>query len=300
MGVRCGRVNLTHMDDYSRVERMLRHLEAERLGQPSVADLARRVGVGEAQVHRLFRRWAGVTPKDFLQALTAEDAKRRLRESASVLEAALGAGLSGPGRLHDLLVSLEAATPGEFKSGGEGLEFGWGFAPTPFGPATLGWSPRGLAHLAFVEEPVPAEVPVRLASDWSAARFRRDDAAAAAWARRIFMGEGVSPDPRAGGLRAHVRATPFQLQVWRALLRVPEGAVTTYGRIAAAIGRDGAARAVGTACGANPVGFLIPCHRVIRETGVVDGYRWGTPRKRLLLAVEACRNPRGAGVPPTA
>lgn len=291
MGAGPGAANLSDMDDYSRVERMLRHLEAERLDQPSVADLSRVAGVGEAQVHRLFQRWAGVTPKDFLQALTAEDARRRLQEASgvSVLDTALGVGLSGPGRLHDLMVSLEAASPGEIKSGGAGLEVVWGLAETPFGPATLGSSPRGLAHLAFVEEPVSGAVPARLASDWPAARFRRDDAAAAAWAGTLFR---RGSEGGGSGLRAHVRATPFQLQVWKALLRVPEGAVTTYGRIASAIGREGAARAVGTACGANPVGFLIPCHRVIRETGVVDGYRWGTPRKRILLAVEAGRGAR--------
>jgi AraC family transcriptional regulator of adaptative response/methylated-DNA-[protein]-cysteine methyltransferase len=272
------------MNDYTRVESLLRHLEAARLEQPSVADLARLSGVGETQVHRLFQRWAGITPKDFLQCLTVEDAKRRLRASASVLDTALEVGLSGPGRLHDLMVTVEAASPGEFKDGGAGRRVGWGAASTPFGMASIGWTERGLTHLAFIDAEPADEVPQRLREDWPAATWQRDDVRAAHWAACIFP-------PRAShasrGLRAHVRATPFQLQVWRALLRIPEGSVTTYGRIAAALGREGAGRAVGTACGANPVGFLIPCHRVIRGTGAVDGYRWGTPRKRILLACEA-------------
>lgn len=277
------------MNDYARVESLLRHLEAARLEQPSVSDLARLAGVGETQVHRLFRRWAGITPKDFLQCLTVEDAKRRLRASSSVLDTALEVGLSGPGRLHDLMVTVEAASPGEFKDGGAGRRIGWGAVSTPFGPATVGWTERGLTHLAFIDaEPVDG-VPQRLREDWPAASWHRDDDGAAQWASRIFPARGSGSS---GGLRAHVRATPFQIQVWRALLRIPEGSVTTYGRIAAALGREGAARAVGTACGANPVGFLIPCHRVIRETGAVEGYRWGTPRKRILLACEAAATPR--------
>jgi len=269
------------MNDYARVEAMIRHLEANRLSQPSLGELAEAAGLGETQVHRLFRRWAGVTPKEFLQCLTLEDAKRRLRESASVLEAALDSGLSGPGRLHDLLVTVEAASPGEFKSGGRGLRISWGSAESPFGPCTVGWNARGIAHLAFHELETVREVPDGLRAQWPAAELVRDDAGAAERAAGIFRDGGVN-----GGLRAFVRATPFQLQVWRALLQVPEGAVTTYGRLADLIGRPGAARAVGTACGANPVGYLIPCHRVIRETGAVDGYRWGTARKRILLARE--------------
>jgi AraC family transcriptional regulator of adaptative response/methylated-DNA-[protein]-cysteine methyltransferase len=275
---------LEAMNDYARVESLLRHLEAARLEQPSVSDLARLAGVGETQVHRLFQRWAGITPKDFLQCLTVEDAKRRLRASTGVLDTALEVGLSGPGRLHDLMVTLEAASPGEFKDGGAGRSVGWGVVSTPFGRATVGWTERGLTHLAFTDADPSAEVPQRLRDDWPKATWLRDDDRAAQWAVRIFPERGSDPS---GGLRAHVRATPFQIQVWRALLRIPEGALTTYGRIAAALGREGAARAVGTACGANPIGFLIPCHRVIRETGAVDGYRWGTPRKRILLAYES-------------
>ena len=280
------------MNDYARVEAMIRHLEDHRLSQPSLADLAAAMGLGETQVHRLFQRWAGITPKDFLQSLTLEDAKRRLRESSSVLEASLESGLSGPSRLHDLLVTLEAASPGEYKSGGLGLRIHWGAAECPLGLCTVGWNVRGIAHLAFHEGESVDEVPEGLREQWPRADWVREDDAAVEWASRIFREGGPE-----GGLKAFVRGTPFQLQVWRALLRLPEGALTTYGRLAEVLGRAGAARAVGTACGANPVGYLIPCHRVIRETGAVEGYRWGSSRKRILLAREAAGRPRhGLGV----
>ncbi|MEW6306106.1 MAG: methylated-DNA--[protein]-cysteine S-methyltransferase [Verrucomicrobiota bacterium] len=273
------------MNDYERIARVIRFLEAQRARQPGLAELAAQAGLSESHLHRLFQRWAGVTPKDFLQCLTAEHAKQRLRESASVLEAALDAGLSGPGRLHDLLVTLEAASPGEFKDGGEGQEIRWGRAESPFGMCSLGWNARGICHLAFYEHGDSDGPPGQLGEDWPRARLVRDQHGAKEWAARIFQ------PPRNGRteLRAVVRGTPFQVKVWRALLRIPEGCLASYGWLAEAIGQPGASRAVGAACGRNAVAYLIPCHRVIRETGAVQGYRWGTVRKQAMLARESGR-----------
>ena len=273
------------MNDFARVARVIRHLDAHHSEQPALGDLAAASGLSASHFHRLFHRWAGVTPKDFVQCLTVEHAKRQLRDSASVLDAALDAGLSGPGRLHDLLVTIEAASPGEYKSGGQGMGIEWGLAESPFGPCSIGWNARGICHLAFHETGEAFAEPPGLRESWPNARTRRDDRDARHRAKAIF---NSAPHP-AAPLKAYVRATPFQLKVWRALLRIPEGCVASYRSMAGLIGNPDAARAVGTACGANPVAWLIPCHRVIRETGVVRGYRWGDTRKRALLARESAQ-----------
>jgi len=273
------------MNDFDRIATVIRYLDEKHSEQPSLSDLAAAVDLSESHFHRLFQRWAGVTPKDFLQSLTVEHAKRRLRESASVLDAALDSGLSGPGRLHDLLVTIEAASPGEFKSGGQGMAIEWGVAESPFGQCSLGWNQRGICHLAFHDEPNVAFESLGLRENWPNARLQRNDSGAQQRANKIFNTD-VSPD---APLKAFVLATPFQLRVWRALVRIPEGCVTSYSALARIIGNSQASRAVGTACGSNPIAYLIPCHRVIRETGVVQGYRWGTARKRALLAREFSR-----------
>ncbi|MBL9131995.1 MAG: methylated-DNA--[protein]-cysteine S-methyltransferase [Verrucomicrobiaceae bacterium] len=266
------------MNDYERVARIIRYLDAHQKEQPGLDVLAAEAGLSESHFHRLFSRWAGVTPKDFLQCLTAENARERLRRGESVLDAALGAGLSSPGRLHDLCVTLEAATPGEIKAGGEGWEIVAGFAETPFGLACIANGPRGLCHLAFVES--EDRGPVEMA--WPKARFHWSNATVSEMAVQIFQaGKGTA-------LKAFVRATPFQLRVWRALLRIPPGAAVSYGHLAKAIGSPKASRAVGTAVGANPLAYLIPCHRVIRETGIIGQYRWGHERKCVLLGWEWC------------
>lgn len=271
------------MNDFERIARIIRFLDSHRTAQPGLNSLAAAAGLSEFHFHRLFHRWAGVTPKDFLQALTVEHAKRRLRESASVLDAALDAGLSGPGRLHDLLVTLEAASPGEFRTGGRGLNLEWGTAESPFGPCTFGWNARGICHLAFCDPAPASQPPPALLENWPNANCRRNDSGAQRRANQVFNQRVTS----ATSLRAVVRGTEFQLRVWRALLEIPAGAVVSYRQLARAIGQPQAARAVGAACGANPIAYLIPCHRVIRETGVIQGYRWGTTRKRALLAWES-------------
>lgn len=264
------------MNDYERVARIIRYLDAHSEEQPGLDVLAAEAGLSESHFHRLFSRWAGVTPKDFLQCLTAEKARERLQRGETVLDAALGAGLSSPSRLHDLCVTLEAASPGEIKAGGDGWQIIAGFAETPFGLCCLGNGPRGICHISFVEK----EEHEPLMSAWPKAQLRWSDATAREIASQIFQ-KGTS-----GGLKAFVRSTPFQLRVWRALLRIPPGAVISYGHLAAAIGSPKASRAVGTAVGANPLAYLIPCHRVIRETGVIGQYRWGHERKRALLGRE--------------
>jgi AraC family transcriptional regulator of adaptative response/methylated-DNA-[protein]-cysteine methyltransferase len=273
------------MNDFTRVERIIHFLEERQEEQPALAELADVAGLSPSHLHRMFHRWAGITPKDFLQLLTLEQAKERLRASTSILETSLAVGLSGPSRLHDLFVTLEGVTPGEFKAGGKGLEIAWGLAEGIFGWCTLGWTSRGLCHLGFLDQKVVEDVPEVLRRGWPAAGFVRNDEEAAAWCRRVFS----PPTDKGEPLRVYVRGSQFQVQVWRALLCIPEGRVATYGRIAEAVGRPRASRAVGTACGTNPVAWLIPCHRVIHGTGAVNGYRWGAAKKKALLVWEAAR-----------
>ena len=271
------------MNDYERIARVIRFLDEHHAEQPDLAALAKSAGLSPFHFHRLFSTWAGVTPKDFLQCLTLARLKESLRAGESILDSALNAGLSGPGRAHDLFVTLEAASPGEMKSGGAGWILTAGFAETPFGKSLIAESPRGICHLAFLEPEEKEAAWNELRENWPNARLRRDDSAAAKLAEQIFSqsrhGSRVS-------LRTFVRGTPFQLRVWRALVEIPPGQLTSYGRLAASLGIPSAARAVGSAVGANSISYLIPCHRVIRETGVIGEYRWGKLRKRALVAWE--------------
>jgi AraC family transcriptional regulator of adaptative response/methylated-DNA-[protein]-cysteine methyltransferase len=278
-------VYVSCMNDYERIARIIRYLDEHYVEQPSLEELAAVAGLSVSRFHRLFSAWAGVTPKEFLQALTLAHARRVLREGESVLGAALDSGLSGPGRLHDLCVTLEAVSPGELKKGGEGLDIVYGTAESPFGKCLLAETSRGICHLSFVDEGAKVEVPAELMAEWPLARVRRSDAVAARRAGEIFV-RGSESRQRGQPLRAWVTGTSFQLRVWRALLQVPRGELTTYGRLARAIGSGGASRAVGSAVGANPLAYLIPCHRVIRQTGALGGYRWGGERKRVLVAWE--------------
>lgn len=275
----------TRMNDYERIAGVIRYLDGHAAGQPDLATLAARAGLSPFHFHRLFSVWAGITPKDFLQCLTLAHAKAGLRRGEAVLQAAVAAGLSGPGRLHDLCVSLEAASPGELKSGGAGWVIAAGFAASPFGTYLAAAGPRGICHLSFVETGAEPAALDALRAEWPGARLRRDDAMAERLAARIFTRTTARDAP----LRACVRGTPFQVRVWRALLCIPAGALVSYGRLAAALDAPAAARAVGTAVGRNPLAYLIPCHRVIRETGVLGGYRWDPVRKQALLAWETDR-----------
>ena len=273
------------MNDYERIANIIRYLDEHPIEQPDLATLADHAGLSRFHFHRLFSDWAAITPKDFLQCLTLSHVRGLLREGKSVLDTAVSAGLSGPGRLHDLCVKLEAASPGEMKSGGEGCSIAFGFADSPFGKCLVGESPRGICHLAFVESGDGLAEQARLRQHWPRADLQRSDAIARRIAGQVFAG------PRRGGksttVRAYVRGTAFQVQVWRALLQVRPGTLVSYGQLAAAMGKAAAARAVGTALGQNPIAYLIPCHRVIRETGVFSDYRWGRERKRAMVAWES-------------
>lgn len=286
-------------EDYQVVERALAYLEQRHTEQPPLEEIAAEVGLSEYHFQRLFTRWVGISPKRFLQFLTKEHAGALLDRSASLLEAAYQSGLSGPGRLHDLFVSLEAVTPGEYKQHGAGLEIRYGFQPSPFGECLIAFTGRGVCGLAFVAAGDRDEPLNDLRRRWCRARLTEDNRRAAGLADLIFAGRGRGVDEP---LSLLLNGTNFQIKVWEALLRIPPGNLTTYEEVAAYIGQPKAARAVGNAVGANPIAFIIPCHRVIRKMGLVGGYRWGTARKRALLgwemaqyAQESLAEPAGSG-----
>lgn len=271
--------------DYSRIEKAIFDLEKNFRRQPSLEEMARTAGLSAYHFQRLFTRWAGISPKRFLQYLTAEYARRLLQESPNVLDAAYGAGLSGPGRLHDLIVNVYAATPGELKSGGEGLTVRYGTHPSPFGECLVAVTPRGICGLSFPSSG-GGEAVDELRRQWARATFREDPRATKAVVDRIF-----DPSRRRdrSPLTVFVRGTNFQIKVWEALVRIPPGCALSYGDVAVAVGAPGATRAVGSAVARNPVAFLIPCHRVIRKSGAFGEYRWGAARKQAMLAWEAAR-----------
>jgi len=287
------------MNDYQRIALVIRYLDESHAEQPDLATLAEYAGLSPFHFHRLFSSWAAITPKDFLQCLTLAHAKELLRKGESVMDAALMTGLSGPGRLHDLCINLEAASPGELKSGGEGWTIFAGFADSPFGRCLIAETPRGICRLSFVESEDGAAEWAALQEDWPRARLLRDDSVAARLADKIFAQPAHAHS--APVLRAFVRGTAFQVRVWRALLHIQSGTLVSYGRLAAALGQPAAARAVGGAVGKNPLAYLIPCHRVIRETGVAGDYRWGQSRKRAMLAWESAPSlaAKTTGVTPT-
>lgn len=268
--------------DYDRIETAIDWVRANFRRQPSVAEMAAAVHLSPHHFSRLFRRWAGLPPHQFLRSVTLDAAKQRLDCSTNLLQTALDLGLSGSGRLHDLFVDLEAMSPGEYRDGGAGLIVRWGVTDSPFGPCLIGQSARGICALEFLSgEESPA---AHLADRWPAADLERDDADARDLAQRIFSGTAQTP------FRLHVPGSRFQFQVWRALLKVPSGSVISYGDLARAMGKPGAARAVGQAVGANPVAWMIPCHRVLRGDGALGGYRWGPRRKAVMLAWESGRH----------
>ena len=271
--------------DYARIEAAILYLEEHFRDQPELGEVAEAAGLSPHHFQRLFRRWAGISPKRFGQYLTLDYAKDQLEGSASILDAAYDAGLSGPSRLHDLFVTYEAMSPGAFKQRGEGVEIAYGLHPSPFGPCFVGQTERGICALGFVDggegngEAVRAEFERR----WPAARFHEDRAATAHVAARIFGERPADSTP----LRLAVAGTNFQLKVWEALLRIPPGRITSYYALGQALGLPRSARAVGGAVAANPVSYLIPCHRVIRHTGRISHYEWGRSRKRVMLGWEA-------------
>jgi len=273
--------------DYRRIENALRFLRANFRRHPSLAEAAAHVHLSEFHFERLFQRWAGTTPKRFLQFLTAEYAKPLLRQSASILEAAYEAGLSGPGRLHDLFLNCEAVTPGTYKQGGNGITIRYGIHATPFGGCLFALTDKGLCALRFVSENTAFAEIHELRAEWPGAIFVEDSKLAGEVARRLFLRAkrgGTTP------FHLHLRGTNFQLKVWQALLSMPSGTLASYSKIAGLIGHPRAVRAVGTAVGKNPVAFLIPCHRVIQSLGTIGNYRWGAERKEAMIGWEAAGN----------
>lgn len=267
---------------YAQVARAIEFLWTHARRQPRLAEVAAVAGLSESEFQRRFSAWAGISPKRFLQFLSKEYAKQALRRSANVLDAAFEAGLSSPGRLHDLLVTCEAVTPGEHRLHGEGVRISCGFQPSPFGDVLVAATPRGVCSLAFVAPDERERALGALREEWPRAQIVRDDAAAAPIAQGIF---GAA---RGGGpIHLWVKGSNFQLKVWEALLRIPSGHLVAYRDVARAIGRPEASRAVGSAIAANPVALLIPCHRVIRASGALGDYRWGLARKATLIAAEA-------------
>jgi AraC family transcriptional regulator, regulatory protein of adaptative response / methylated-DNA-[protein]-cysteine methyltransferase len=270
-------------EDFERVERAIEFLEDNFRCQPELAEVAASAGLSEYHFQRLFARWVGISPKRFLQFLTKEYAKELLAESRDLLQVADESGLSGPGRLHDLFVTCEAVTPGQFKNRGAGLLIRYGFHPTPFGECALLSTERGICGLTFVREERSRTI-ARLRKGWEEATFVEDERVTGSLASRIF---GAGSDGRP--LHLYVRGTNFQIKVWEALLKIPSGAVVTYEDVADSIGLPGGSRAVGNAVGSNPIPYLIPCHRVIRATGEFGNYGEGPLRKMAMLGWEAAR-----------
>jgi AraC family transcriptional regulator of adaptative response/methylated-DNA-[protein]-cysteine methyltransferase len=272
-------------DAYEPIARAIDYLVANWEAAPSLDDAARHVGMSPTHFQRVFTEGAGVSPKRFLQHVSASEAKRALVDGRSVLDASFAAGLSGPSRLHDLFLVSEAMTPGQWSKKGEGLLIRYAEADGPFGRALIGATDKGICWLSFVEAEGFARGQAEMRADWRAAHFVEDADFVGPLAERAFAFARGEASGRP--LALHVQGTNFQLKVWDALLRIPLGATTSYGALGDAIGAPKAARAVGSAVGANMISLLIPCHRVLRASGAIKDYRWGGARKKALLAMEA-------------
>ena len=268
--------------DYATVRRALEFVTKRWRDQPSVEDIADHVGLSASHLQYVFKRWAGLTPKAFLQAITIERARELLRDSATVLDASYEVGLSGPGRLHDLFVTHERLAPGDYRR--DDLVLHYGFHDSPFGEAIVVAAPRGLAGLGFVDEGGREAALADMRRRWPRAQFLPDDAATAPLARRAFEPELWRPD---APLKLVMIGSDFEVRVWETLLRVPLGCATTYGDIAAHLGKPTAARAVGAAVGKDPISFVVPCHRVLGRSGALTGYHWGLARKQAIIGWEA-------------
>ena len=285
------RLMATANTDYERVAQAIAFLRAHHKQQPGLPVLAAHLGLSEFYLQKLFSRWAGISPKRFLQFLTVEYAKRRMSETTDLLTLSYEVGLSGPGRLHDLFVTMEAMSPGEFKRAARGMTIRYGAHETPFGTALIAYTPRGICHLSFPHPQHSGRSLLSLRTLWPAAHFDQQPVESAALLDRIFHAAETGQNR---GLSLWVSGSNFQIQVWRALLQIPFASLFDYQGLAACIGRPGAARAVGNAIAHNPVAYLIPCHRVLRRSGDFGQYRWGAERKAAIIAWEAAHRNGGA------
>jgi AraC family transcriptional regulator of adaptative response/methylated-DNA-[protein]-cysteine methyltransferase len=271
-------------DDYDLIRRTIERISLDYRTQPSLEQIASDLAVTPGRLQKTFSRWAGLTPKAFLQAVTLDHARRLLGdEGLPLLDASYELGLSGPGRLHDLFVTHEAMSPGDFKSGGAGLEIVFGYHPSPFGTAVVMATNRGLCGLAFADPSEEASALEDMAHRWPGARLSQDQKATAPYVKRIFSPDQWRADQP---LRIVMIGTDFQVRVWEALLRIPLGQASTYQDVARAIGQPTASRAVGAAVGRNPISFVVPCHRALGKSGALTGYHWGITRKRAMLGWE--------------
>jgi AraC family transcriptional regulator, regulatory protein of adaptative response / methylated-DNA-[protein]-cysteine methyltransferase len=276
---------LAPTSDYETVRAAIRYLSDTGPDQSDLPRFARALGLTERQLTELFRRWCGLTPKSFAQAVALDHAKTLLAQRESVLSTTYEVGLSSTSRLHDLFVTHEAMPPGAFRARGEGLEMVWGAAPSPFGTAVLTATDYGLSGIGFADADTTVQQAFEdLAGRWPRARYRRDDARIAPIAARVFDPAQWRPERP---VRVVLIGTDFEVKVWETLLTIPVGRATTYGEVASRIGRPSASRAVGAAVGKNPISFVVPCHRVVGANGTLTGYHWGLPRKRAILGWES-------------
>ncbi len=280
------RVRMPVMSDYERIERAMTYMSEHAATQPTLAEVAAHVHLSPFHFQRVFCRWAGTTPKRFLQALTLERGKRMLKDEHSLMDIAHATGLSGGARLHDHFVTLEAVTPGECRRGGQGVAIRYGVHDTPLGTMLVTVTGRGICRMGFLGDRSVADVLAELRREWPKGELRRSESATSYVIDALFSERAARPP---GPLSLHVAGTNFQVAVWRALLRIPPGRLATYSQIARSLGDPQAARAVGNAVGANPVALVIPCHRVIQKSGAIGGYRWGVARKQMVQTWEHVR-----------
>jgi AraC family transcriptional regulator of adaptative response/methylated-DNA-[protein]-cysteine methyltransferase len=276
---------LAPQSDYETVRAAIAYLSENGPDETDLGRFSRALGLTERQLTDLFRRWCGLSPKSFAQAVALDHAKALLADRGSVLDTTFEVGLSSPSRLHDLFVAYEAMPPGAFRNRGAGLTMYWGAAPSPFGTAVLTVTDYGISGLGFADETLSVEAAFTdLANRWPNAKFVRDDQRIAPLAARIFTPERWAADQP---VRVHLIGTDFDVKVWETLLKIPVGRATTYSALAGELGRPRAARAIGGAVGRNPISFVVPCHRVVGKAGALTGYHWGVPRKRAILGWEA-------------
>jgi AraC family transcriptional regulator of adaptative response/methylated-DNA-[protein]-cysteine methyltransferase len=277
---------LQQAEDYERIAKAIGFLEANFKNRPTLDEIAASVFLSKYHFQRLFKRWAGISPNQFLQFLTLDYAKKRLAESKNLLDVSYDSGLSGPGRLHDLFVTIDAITPGEFKKMGAGLKIDYGFHPTPFGECLIASTDRGICHLGFVEADNRLNAVQQLNKNWPRALFNENQTGTRLFVNNIFAAkrnDGARP------FHLILKGTNFQVKVWQALLSIPIGCVVSYQDIAAYMGNPKSFRAVASAIAINPIGYLIPCHRVISKSGKIHNYRWGEERKKAIFGWESAR-----------